>query len=190
MTEARSAMDSPEQGETSTAAAPGGPSVALTIIAILLVFWGLYFAASLLIPIAAAVLLSMMLAPPVQFLERFHVPRPLASGLVVLSVMTLLAAGLFALGVPAKGWIERAPQSFQKIQQKLEGFTKPFAEIKKATEQLQEQTRPADASGRRGSLLGSFARARAPCEVQGQRRRGKRSRILWCGPSCSTASPM
>jgi predicted PurR-regulated permease PerM len=147
MTGPHSTVDPTGLGEPDATAVAGNRSVALTVIATLLVFWALYFAASLLVPIASAVLLSMMLAPPVQFLERFRVPRPLASGLVVLSVMALLAAGLFALGGPAKSWIERAPQSLHRMQQKLEGFTKPFAEIKKATEQLQEQTRPVDTSG-------------------------------------------
>lgn len=123
------------------------PSAALTVIAVLLVFCVLYFAASLLVPIAAAVLLSMMLAPPVQLLEKLHVPRPLASALVVLSVMALLVAGLFALAAPAKTWIERAPQSLQRMQQKMQGLARPFEDIKKATDQLQEQTRSGESAG-------------------------------------------
>ncbi len=123
------------------------PSLALNVIAVLLVFCVLYFAASLLVPIAAAVLLSMMLAPPVQFLEKLHVPRPLASALVVLAAIALLGAGLYALAGPAKSWIERAPQSVHRIQQKLQGFSKPFDDIKKATDQLQEQTRSAEVAG-------------------------------------------
>ncbi len=123
------------------------PSWALNVIAVLMVFCGLYFAASLLAPIAVAVLLSMMLASPVALLERLHVPRPLAAGVVVLTVMGLLAAGLFALAGPAKSWIERAPQSLHQIQQKFGGLTKPFDDIKKATEQLQEQARAANTAG-------------------------------------------
>lgn len=138
-----------QQSETSVRALwPAvAPSLALNVIAVLLVFCALYFAASLLVPIASAVLLSMMLTPPVQFLERFHVPRPLASALVVLSVMALLAGGLFALAAPAKSWIEKAPQSLHQIQKKLQGFTKPFDDIKKATDQLQEQARTPENAG-------------------------------------------
>ena len=124
-----------------------GPSLALNVIAVLLVFCVFYLAASLLVPIAAAVLLSMMLSPPVQFLEKLRVPRSLASALVVLCVMALLAAGLFALAGPAKDWIEKAPQSIHRIQQKLQGFSKPFEDIKKATDQLQEQTRSVEVAG-------------------------------------------
>ena len=69
---------------------PSGRSVATAVIAVLLVFYTLFFAASLLVPIAAAVLLSMLLAPAVQLLERLRVPRLLASAIVVLSVVGLL----------------------------------------------------------------------------------------------------
>ena len=82
-----------------------------------------------------------------QLLEKLHVPRPLASALVVLGVVAVLVVGLFALAAPAKSWIERAPQSFHRVQQQLQSFTKPFGDIKKATDQLQEQTRIGDSTG-------------------------------------------
>ncbi len=144
---ATTAPDDPAEVGSSLPLPTLAPSLALNVIAVLLVFCVLYLAASLLVPIATAVLLSMLLAPPVQFLERLHVPRPLASALVVLSGMALLAAGLFALAAPAKSWIERAPQSLHKIQSKLHGLAKPFEDIKKATDQLQEQTRSAEVAG-------------------------------------------
>ena len=145
-----SAQSTPEQLVEPAAAPPWpviAPSLALNVIAVLLIFCVLYFAASFLVPIAGAVLLSLMLAPPVRLLEKAHVPRPLASALVVLAAIALLGAGLYALAGPAKSWIERAPQSVHRIQQKLQGFSKPFEDIKKATDQLQEQTRSVEVAG-------------------------------------------
>jgi predicted PurR-regulated permease PerM len=118
------------------------PTVAVNVIAVVAVF-------CVLLPIAGAVLLSLMLSPPVRFFERLGVARAVASALVVLSVVAFLMAGLFALAGPAKTWIERAPQIVQQIQQKLRGLTKPFDDIKKATDQLQEQTRAGETSGPR-----------------------------------------
>ena len=139
---------SPEYDLPPSAAWPAiAPSIALNVIAVLLVFCVLYFAASLLVPIAAAVLLSMMLAPPVLLLEKLRLPRPFASALVVLSLMASLGAGIFALAGPAKTWIETAPQTLHRLQEKLHGVTKPFDDIKKATDQLAEQTRAVDAKG-------------------------------------------
>lgn len=122
-------------------------ALAINTIAIILVLSALYFAASLLIPIASAVLLSMLLAPPVQFLERLHIPRAASAALIVLAVMGTLAAGLMALTTPAKTWIEQAPLSIERIQQKLHGYSKPLEDIKKATDQLQQQTTSTTSSG-------------------------------------------
>ena len=95
---------------------PVGWPIALTVIAVLVVFYTLYFAASLLVPIAAAVLLSMLLSPAVQFLERLHVPRLLASADCRSGRRwALLGAGLAGLAGPAQSWIEKGPESLRKI---------------------------------------------------------------------------
>ena len=122
-------------------------SVALTVIAVLLVFYTLYFAASLLVPIATAVLLSMLLAPAVQFLERLHVPRLLASAFVVLATVGLIGAVISALAGPAQSWIEKGPESLQKMEHRLFAVRKPLEDIKKATDQLQEATEAGSHSG-------------------------------------------
>jgi predicted PurR-regulated permease PerM len=126
------------QGESGEPTFPSGRSVAGTVIAVLLVFFTLYFAAALLVPISAAVLLSMLLAPAVQLLERVRVPRMLASAIVVLSVVGLLGAGLIALVGPAKIWVERTAQSLQKLEQRFRATTRSMEDIKKTTSQLHE----------------------------------------------------
>lgn len=138
VSEAKQALD--QQGESGERPSwsPSGRSVATTAIAVGLVFYTLHFAATLLVPIAAAVLLSMLLAPAVQLLERLHVPRLFASAIVVLSVVGLLGAGLTALADPAKTWIERTGQRLQKLEQGFRATTKAIEDIKKATDQLQD----------------------------------------------------
>src|SRR5438552_7335168 len=128
--EAKQALD--RQGDEELPSwPPSGRSVATAVIAVLLVFYTLFFAASLLVPIAAAVLLSMLLAPAVQLLERLRVPRLLASAIVVLSVVGLLGAGMVALAGPAKTWIERTAQSLQKLERRFRADTfSNFATIK------------------------------------------------------------
>ena len=123
---AEPALDPPRKMEESPASLAGvGWSVALTVIAILAVFFTLHAASSLFVPIAAAVLLSMLLAPPVQFLERLHVPRLAASAIVVAATVALIGAGLAALAGPAQSWIEKGPESLQKMEHKLFALNKP-----------------------------------------------------------------
>jgi predicted PurR-regulated permease PerM len=138
--EAKRAVDKKGEGDEPSPWTPSGRSVATTVVAVLLVFYTLFFAASLLVPIAAAVLLSMLLAPAVQLLERLRIPRLLASAIVVLSVLALLGVGMTALAGPAMTWIERTAQSLQKLELSFRATTKPIEDIKKATGQLQEAT--------------------------------------------------
>jgi predicted PurR-regulated permease PerM len=128
--------------EILTPVASVGRSVALTVLAVFAVFYTLYFAATLFVPIAAAVLLSMLLAPPVQFLERLRVPSMAASAFVVLATVGCIAAGLAALAGPAQIWIEKGPESLKKMEHRFFPFRKPLASIQKATEQLQGTTDP------------------------------------------------
>jgi predicted PurR-regulated permease PerM len=138
--EAKQALDQQGRSGERTSWSLSSRSVAGTVVAVLMVFYTLFFAASLLVPIAAAVLLSMLLAPAVQLLERLRVPRLLASAVVVLSVVGLLGVGMTALAAPAKIWIDKTAQSLQQLEQRSRATTRPIEDIKKATGQLQEAT--------------------------------------------------
>jgi hypothetical protein len=138
--EAKQALDQKGESDERPSWSLSGRSVAGTVVAVLLVFYTLFLAASLLVPIAAAVLVSMLLAPAVQLLQRLRVPRLLASAVVVLSVVGLLGVGITALAAPAKIWIDRTAQSLQKLEQKFRATTRPIDDIKKATGQLQDAT--------------------------------------------------
>jgi predicted PurR-regulated permease PerM len=129
-----------QRGDTHEGASLPAPAVregplALKIIAVLLIFYTVYFAASLLTPIAFALLLTMMLAPLVQLLERLYLPRALAALVVVLATLATLVLGIILLTGPAQSWIEKAPQGLRRIEQQIE----PLRHIlDKTAEQLQE----------------------------------------------------
>jgi predicted PurR-regulated permease PerM len=141
------ALDPRRESEELASVSAVGRSVALIVIAVLVVFYTLYFAASLLVPIAAAVLLSMLLAPAMQLLERLHVPRVLASAIVVVGTLAFIGAGIAALARPAQSWIEKGPESLQKMEHRLFAVRKPLENIKKATDQLQEATESGGLAG-------------------------------------------
>ncbi len=122
-------------------------SIAPVVIAVIVVFYTLYFAASLLVPIAAGVLLSMLLAPAVQFLERLHVPRLLAAAFVVLATVSLIGAGITALAGPAQSWIEKGPTSIHKLEHRFFAGRRPLENIQKATDQLEEATQSTRRAG-------------------------------------------
>ncbi len=135
------------QQETEAPLSATVRSVSLTVIAVLVVFYTLYFAASLLVPIATSILVSMLLAPAVQFLERLHLPRLLASGVIVLATIGVIGAGITVLAGPAQHWIEKGPESLRKMEDRFFAIRKPLEDIKKATDKLQEATEATASSG-------------------------------------------
>ena len=118
----------------------GQRSLAITGIFVMLLFYTLYFAAPVLIPITLALLLNMLLAPGVVLLTRLRIPQALAAALVVLSAVMMIIGALYVLSGPAQEWLQKAPASFYKVEQKLRELKKPIEDIKKATEQIEEAT--------------------------------------------------
>lgn len=74
---------------------------------LLAVFYTFYFARDVLLPVVLALLLTLILGPTVRGLKRLHVPEPVGAGLVVLTLITAVGFGLYALIDPATAWIEK-----------------------------------------------------------------------------------
>ncbi len=118
-------------------------SGAIVGIFALLVFYFLYFAAPILIPIIMALLLSMLLAPFVGLLERVRVARTLGSLIVVVAAIGALFGIAASLRGPAQSWLSE-PQRFSRLEEKLRPITASFEMLQYATEQLEKATAPRD----------------------------------------------
>jgi predicted PurR-regulated permease PerM len=106
----------------------------------LMVMYTLYLAASLILPIVLALLLSLILSPVVGLMAKMRVPTVLGGLLVMLSIATLIAAALYAVGSPAAQWIDKAPDELRKLEYKLAWVKEPIREINEAREQVEELT--------------------------------------------------
>jgi predicted PurR-regulated permease PerM len=127
---------------------PVEPSVRLQSGAIvgifaLLVFYFLYFASPILIPIITALLLSMLLAPFVRLLEWVRVPRTLGSLIVVVAAVGALVGIGASLRGPGQSWLTDS-QRFSRLEEKLRPITAPFEKLQHATEQVERATTPRD----------------------------------------------
>jgi predicted PurR-regulated permease PerM len=109
----------------------------------LLVFYFLYFASPILIPIITALLVSMLFAPFVRLLERVRVPRTLGSLIVVVAAVGALFGIAASLRGPAQSWLTE-PQRFDRLEEKLRPIMAPFEKLQYATEQLEKATAPRD----------------------------------------------
>lgn len=110
------------------------PVKATTLLALLAVGVILYFAQDAFIPVAMALFLALLLSPAVDRLHRWHVPRGLAVAVVMLAVLLAAAGAVNAVWNPAIEWLERAPQTLRKIDQRVRPLRAVIARLDEITE--------------------------------------------------------
>lgn len=118
----------------------------LAILAILLIA-ALRLGSSLLIPVALALLLALLLGPVVRGLKRFRIPEGVGAALVVFGTTGLIASGVWWLSDPAAEWLKRAPATLEQIESKLRRIRKPFAEIQKTAERVEQAATSSGGAG-------------------------------------------
>jgi predicted PurR-regulated permease PerM len=89
----------------------------------------LYFAHVAFVPIALALLISLVLSGPVEALHARHVPRSLGAALIVASILGLMAASVDLLSEPAQKWFAAAPHTVRLIERKIRPFEQVMARI-------------------------------------------------------------
>lgn len=120
--------------------------VALMGLFTLALLGALFVARVVVLPIVLAILFSLLLAPVVRGLRRLHVPRWIASGVVVAAVVAAVGGLGYYLASPAADWMDRAPRSLERVEAKLLQLKEPVEKVSRATEQVE---RMADVDGRR-----------------------------------------
>ncbi|MGE3181897.1 MAG: AI-2E family transporter [Phycisphaerae bacterium] len=115
-------------------------SAALWILAILAIFYTLYFARMILIPLVLAVLLSLLLWPPVRALRRIYIPESIGAGLVLALLVVVVGGSIYLLAAPATQWIEKLPATMREAEWKLRGLQKPIEKVREVSEAVEKAT--------------------------------------------------
>lgn len=115
-------------------------AICLTVMAIIALCAALWLAKAFLLPIAVALVFSVILGPICSRIEWFRIPRPVAAlmGLILAGGVAWLAFSLIA--EPASRWMENAPQTIQRAERqlrKLQEPLKPLTDISKEMQGLQ-----------------------------------------------------
>jgi predicted PurR-regulated permease PerM len=121
---------------------PGMARFALPGLFLLAFMYTLYFARPIVLPVVSALVLSLLLAPAVGYLQRLRLPPVWGAGIVVGVLIAALGAGGAALIEPAGTWIERAPSLLQQMEDKLRGLRESVhvvAEIAEKAEKIAGQ---------------------------------------------------
>jgi predicted PurR-regulated permease PerM len=138
----------PERPDTASVAVshqirrrPGGGaivSVMLIGILTLMVFYTLYFARDVFMPILLAMLLKLLLNPGVRLMAKGHIPQALGA-LVMITLLVGVVSGIaYTVAAPASGWLAKAPQQVPILQQRLHFLTGPLAQLERASQQVEQ----------------------------------------------------
>jgi predicted PurR-regulated permease PerM len=117
-------------------------SVALSGLFVLAVFYTMYFARAVLLPVVLALLLSFLFAPFVRVFARIGIRPHFSAALLLIAVVAMVAYGVSFLAAPAAGWLEKAPYGLQQLQQKLLPLRKPMEQVAKATGEVEKIAAP------------------------------------------------
>jgi predicted PurR-regulated permease PerM len=123
-------------------------NVALVTITVLAVFYTLYFAAEIVLPLLFALVLNLLLQPPKRLLhERLHIPAALTALLLIAALFCVIAAIVTLISVPASGWIARAPQSLPTLEHRFAYLSEPIDFVRHGMDELQKLVQSAPPPG-------------------------------------------
>jgi predicted PurR-regulated permease PerM len=115
--------------------------VFLAILAVLAVFYTLFFARQVVLPVTIAMLLNFLFSPLVRWLKRkLRVPFSVSAAIVILSLLTLLGAAVYQLAAPAAEWVTKAPSSMHRIEDKLKKLRRPVDQMSRTADRVEEMT--------------------------------------------------
>ncbi len=127
---------------------PGAATIALVTLAMLAVFYTLYFAAGILLPLLFAIVFTLLLAPVKRVLtDQVRLPAMLASLLLIILLFVVMLAVVYALALPASNWVGKAPDSLQQLQQRLGFIRGPINFLRHGMEQFEHAMQPAPPQG-------------------------------------------
>jgi predicted PurR-regulated permease PerM len=119
--------------------AASGATIGVFVLGVLA---ALYVGRSLLMPIAAALIISLTLAPLVRWASQHGIPSWLSGPVLVLILIAATAVAVTALAGPVGEWIARAPDIAETVRAKLYVLDQPLA----ALHALRESMLPKDAA--------------------------------------------
>jgi predicted PurR-regulated permease PerM len=112
---------------------------AATILAVLAIFYTLYFARAVLFPLVLAFVFGLLLRPVVRRLKRLYVPEAIGAAAVVLLVLGVLLFGGMTLVAPASQWIEDLPRNLEQASVRLKPLQRPLAKIQHKIDAASQQ---------------------------------------------------
>ena len=109
----------------------------LLLIAVLTI---LHLAREVVLPVVAALILSLVFLPAVRGMKKLYIPASLGAGIIVLGLLAGFLIGVYTLAAPARNWLDKAPQALREVGNKLSYFTGQVSHVSKATAKVRDVT--------------------------------------------------
>lgn len=118
---------------------PSDPKViflgALFVLAVLV---AAYVASDIVLPLVFAIVLKLLLQPALRILEGLHIPRTVASLLLILALFgTIVGLGTIISG-PARTWAAKLPEGIPRLQERLSFMREPIDTLQRFLQQVED----------------------------------------------------
>ena len=110
--------------------------IALIFVGLLALLFALHVGQVFLAPVTLAIVIGLMFGPVADRVERFGVPPALSAGVVVLTFIGVIAAGVMLFAAPLSEWVARGPQIWNKLQAQLDNLQGPLQAVSAFEEQI------------------------------------------------------
>src|SRR6185295_3860258 len=112
-------------------------AASLLVLTILAAGAVLYFARAYAMPLFAAFVFSVVLAPLCSRIEWFRIPTALAALLTLIFASGVVYAGFAFIAQPAATWIDKAPESIQKAERQIRKLREPFQTVQDISHEVE-----------------------------------------------------
>jgi predicted PurR-regulated permease PerM len=116
------------------------PSVALTGLFVLALFFALHEGRAFFLPIVLVLLLHFLLSPVIRALKAARVPESLGAAAVLGGLLLALSLAGYYLAGPTREWLAQAPASVAQTQARLRRLLRPVAQVTRTAEQVAQAT--------------------------------------------------
>jgi predicted PurR-regulated permease PerM len=117
---------------------PSDPKVIfLGSLFVLAVLTAAYVAREIVLPFVFAIVLKLLLQPAFRILERLHVPRILASLLLILTLFGTIVGLGAAISSPARTWAAKLPEGIPRLQERLSFMREPIDTLQRFLQQVE-----------------------------------------------------
>jgi predicted PurR-regulated permease PerM len=110
------------------------------LLLILAVGAAFYVARAYLLPIVAAFVLSVLLAPLVGAMERWRIPRPAAAGVAVFGLCGLIYVLVALVAEPASEWVANSPALIESARGHVDRVQETLAAVEEISEEVEQLT--------------------------------------------------